>query len=120
MSHCQPAILESPVPPQARHLFFSLTSVGRPEEALDRLIPLVDGQSVVVGIGAPLVDALGCHVDGLRAFPCFGEVSVDIPQTQEALWCWLRGSDRGELLHLTRRIEAALSPALSLLPMGSK
>ena len=72
MNHCQPAILEAPVPLQARHLFFSLGSPGELRAALDRLVPLIDGRSLVVGLGQPLVQVLGCSVSGLRAFPCFG------------------------------------------------
>ena len=114
MNHCQPAILEVPVPLQARHLFFSLSSPGELCAALDRLVPLIDGRNLVVGLGQPLVQALGCSVSGLQAFPCFEGALVDVPSTQHALWCWLRGEDRGELLHVSRRLEAALSPALAL------
>jgi putative iron-dependent peroxidase len=37
-----------------------------------------------------------------------------VPSTPAALWCWLRGDDRGELLHRARAIERALAPALRL------
>lgn len=114
MNHCQPAILEAPVPLQARHLFFSLGSPGELCMALDRLVPLVDGRSLMVGLGQPLVQALGCSMPGLRVFPSFEGALVDVPSTQHALWCWLRGKDRGELLHRSRRLEASLSPALKL------
>lgn len=114
MNRCQPAILEAPVPLQARHLFFSLRSPDELRGALDRLVPWVDGRAVVVGLGQSLVTAMGCCVSGLREFPAFEGSLVEVPVTQFALWCWLRGSDRGELLHLSRRLEVALSPALSL------
>jgi len=32
-----------------------------------------------------------------------------------SLWCWLRGADRGELLHKSRAVEHALFPAFELL-----
>jgi putative iron-dependent peroxidase len=37
-----------------------------------------------------------------------------LPSTPAALWCWLRGSDRGELLHRSRKVLATLSPAFNL------
>jgi putative iron-dependent peroxidase len=37
-----------------------------------------------------------------------------MPATHGALWCWLRGDDRGDLLHLTRRVQAAVDGALAL------
>ena len=114
MYHSQPAILEAPVPLHARHLFFSLNSADELRGALDRLVPLVGGRNAVAGIGLSVIEALGCHIEGLRQFPRFDETFVEVPVTQDALWCWLRGEDRGELLHLSRRIEAALSPALIL------
>lgn len=37
MSYYQPGILATPVPPQARHLFFALESVEALPAALDKL-----------------------------------------------------------------------------------
>jgi putative iron-dependent peroxidase len=39
---------------------------------------------------------------------------LELPATPAALWCWLRGDDRGDLVHLTRRLQAALGGALAL------
>lgn len=113
MSQYQAGILEA-VPPQAQHLFFALESAADLPAAIDRLTNLVDGTSTVVGFGESLVQALGREVAGLRVFPALSGNGVDIPSSQHALWCWLRGGDRGELLHRSRRIEAALAPALRL------
>lgn len=117
MSYYQPGILATPVPPQARHLFFALESTEALPAALDKLMLLVDGKSAVVGFGESLVQALGGQIEGLRAFPALTGVGVDNPSTQHALWCWLHGEDRGELLHRSRAIEAALAPALRLVQM---
>lgn len=102
------------VPALARHLFFALESVAQLPDALSRLAPLADGDATVVGLGESLVRAAGGRIDGLRPFPTLGGSPVDIPSTQHGMWCWLRGDDRGELLHRSRRIEAALAPALRL------
>ena len=108
MTPCQPGILASPVPPQACHLFFALESAEALPAALDRLSQLADGEACVVGCGAALLRALGRHIDGLRSFPVLDGATVDIPSTQHALWCWLRGADRGELLLRRRELVAAL------------
>lgn len=113
----QSGILDTPIPSQARHLFFTLESVADLPAALDHLARIADGNHTVVGLGEPLVQALGRQIDGLRAFPALHGAGVDIPSTQYALWCWLRGDDRGELLHRTREFEAALAPALRLAQM---
>jgi len=101
------------VPAQARHLFFTLQSPEALPAALDALLPQVDGQRLIVGIGAPLVKALGREVPGLRAFPQLDAV-VENPSTQHALWLWLRGDERGDLLLQAQALEAALAPALRL------
>ncbi|MGP0013270.1 Dyp-type peroxidase [Pseudomonas sp.] len=117
MSHYQPGILAKPVPLQARHLFFALESAEALPAALDNLARLVDVKHTVVGFGESLVQALGGHVQGLRAFPVITGVGVDNPSTQHALWCWLHGDDRGDLLHRSRALEQALAPALKLVQM---
>jgi putative iron-dependent peroxidase len=50
-------------------------------------------------------------------FPALTGVGVDNPSTQHALWCWLHGTDRGELLNRSQAFEAALAPALRLVQM---
>ncbi|HNG38971.1 MAG TPA: Dyp-type peroxidase, partial [Accumulibacter sp.] len=39
---------------------------------------------------------------------------VTVPATPAALWLWLRGEDRGEILHRSRRLTAALAPVFRL------
>lgn len=114
MSHYQPGILATPVPPHARHMFFALESAAELPAALDKLLQRVDGKSAVVGFGESLVKALDGNIKGLRVFPALTGVGVDNPSTQHALWCWLHGTDRGELLNRSKAFEAALAPALRL------
>ena len=109
----QPAILE-PNPPLARFLSFSLHSVDGIEHCLRELQELVDGESIVVGFGESLVRTLGHSIDGLRIFPAMTMPGLDIPSTPAALWCWLRGSDRGELFHQSRLLGAMMMPAFTL------
>ena len=114
MSPYQSSILAQPIPSQARYMFFSLKSVEALPAALDTLSQWVDGKSVVAGLGAPLVMALGAKVQGLRVFPALNAM-VENPSTQHALWLWLLGDDRGELLLRSQTIEKALAPAFNVL-----
>jgi putative iron-dependent peroxidase len=54
---------------------------------------------------------MGRKIPGLRDFPVHSGAGVEVPSTPAALWCWLRGEDRGELVHRSRAIAAALAPA---------
>lgn len=116
MSLNQAAIL-APVPQAGQYLFFSLesNSTDRLRSCLSALAELVDGNQLLVGLGSDLLDALHTQVPGLRAFQAYAAHGIELPATPMALCCWLCGSDRGELWHLARRLERALSPALRLL-----
>jgi putative iron-dependent peroxidase len=113
MNAPQPGIL-APIPPLARHLVFSLQHDADLPQGLDVLGELVDGESTVVGIGPSLAQALAVEIEGLRVFPQYAGAGFDVPSTPAALWCWLRGEDRGELVHRTRRLERALVESFSL------
>lgn len=113
----QPGILEG-VPRVARYVLFTLAGEQQPAhaigEALERVSPLVNGRDVVVGIGPSLVKALGGDVPGLHEFPASFSGRVKVPSTPGQLWCWVRGDDLGELLHVTRKLQKALAPAFTL------
>jgi len=109
----QQGLLATPVPAHARHLFFALQSPEALPGVLDALLPHVDGQNLILGIGAPLVKALGRDIPGLRAFPQL-DAAVENPSTQHALWLWLRGNERGDLLLQAQALERVLAPALRL------
>lgn len=110
----QTGILAEPVPPLARHVFFTLESTEHLAAALRRLAVMVDGDATVIGFGKSLLQALNVKLEKLRIFPAMSNDGIDIPSTQHALWCWLRGDDRGELLHRTDALIAALAPALKV------
>jgi len=113
----QPGILE-PIPAVARYVVFALTEQGQErdavQEALRRLSPLANGSDVVLGIGPSLVAALGAEVPGLHEFRELSGHGVKVPATPGTLWCWVRGNDLGDLLHLTRKVQKALSPAFAV------
>lgn len=109
----QSGILE-PIPGAARFMRFDLAdaSLQELESALSRLQDQVDGVATVVGLGLSLVQALGARVPGLGAFPEHASATAPVPSTPGALLCWLRGDDRGDLLHRARRLTHLLAPAL--------
>jgi len=113
MKPIQPGILAA-IPPLGRYLTFDLVPEAGPGPALQRLAKTVDALQTVVGIGRSTALALGHDVPGLRDFPAATARGIEIPATHGALWCWLRGDDRGELVHRTRALEAVLAPAYRL------
>lgn len=113
MSQAQAGILQ-PLPPVARYLSFSLAPGADVAAGLKILQGLVDGEAIVAGLGLAPVSALGRKLAGLKPFPPLAGPGVDIPSTPVALWLWLRGSDRGELLHRARHLETALAPCFQL------
>ena len=113
----QPGILDA-VPAVARYVNFVIPESGTTPEgikdALTRLSPLANGSDVVLGIGPSLAKALGAEVPGLHEFPDFSGHGAKVPSTPGTLWCWIRGDDLGDLLHLTRKVQKALAPAFAV------
>lgn len=108
MLPCQPGILKD-VPAQARYLTYVLRDRQGAAAALRELQELIDGDATVLGVGRSLVTALGGELPGLGTFPAWAGAGLAIPSTPAALWLWLRGDDRGELVHRSRRIEHCLA-----------
>jgi len=117
MTNTQNGILQLP-PKHARYLSFYLEAdSATPEKvklALQELSELVDGERLLIGIGSSLLHVMDVSIQGVRLFPVMSGPGFDIPSTPAALWCWLRGDDRGELYHLSREIEQGLFPVFNL------
>jgi putative iron-dependent peroxidase len=111
----QPAIL-APIPLVGRYLFFSLAPVPINDlrDRLARLAGIVDGTQVLVGFGPQILQALESEVPGLHQMQSITGHGIEVPCTPSAVCCWLRGSDRGDLIHLSRQLEKALAPVLRL------
>jgi putative iron-dependent peroxidase len=97
-----------------RFLFFSLLPDAAVAAGLERLRDVADGSDAVIGLGPSVPAALGRKVDGLRTFPPRTGPGFDVPSTAKALWCWLRGSDRGDIVHRSRRITTTVASAFVL------
>ncbi len=110
----QSGILQ-PVPRQARYLSFSLKpDVVGLHDLLNKLAAEVDGNTVVVGLGLSVIQTLGKQIDGLRVMPVKSENGINIPSTPVDLQCWLRGDDKGELVHKNRYLKRLLQSTFRL------
>ncbi len=113
MADPQPGILATQAP-SARYLTFQLAPDASPVEARELLADAPFDDRVVVGIGQPLLLALDLRLDTMRPFPALTGPGISVPSTPAALWVWLRGDERGELVNRARRIVSALEPAYEL------
>jgi putative iron-dependent peroxidase len=113
MTEPQPGILAD-CPAASRYLFLRQNPDADVRAALQRLAQRPIDESWVVGIGSPLATAVGMQVEGLRVHPAVSGRGVVAPSTQAGLWLYLRGSDRGTLLHTGRELVDLLAPAFAL------
>jgi putative iron-dependent peroxidase len=113
MSNFQAGILDS-VPQHAKYLFYDQKPGCNLVECLNRLAELADGVEIVVGLGQSLVLKLQADIPGLRCLPAQSRADIDIPSTPSALMCWLRANDPGDLLHLSRQVNALLDDCFVL------
>ncbi len=113
METYQTGVLQ-PVPQQAVYLTCDLLRETSLLQAIE-VLQNINLASDVVGIGQSLLDRFNQSVPGLVSMPLFASKHINLPSTGTDLWCWLRGNDRGELLHRSRRIIQHLSPAFELI-----
>lgn len=109
MDITQPGILAEETK-MARYLEFAIDSEADIRTALQALASKNVTENIVIGLGQSLVDMLGKNISGLSTMPAQTGSGIDIPSTPAALWCWLRGNDRGEIFHHSRQIENMLAP----------
>ena len=108
----QPGVL-APASPVGRSLSFSVALESDPRPALARLREEFDPDWGVVGLGEPLIRALGREIRGLRAFPALSGSAHAIPSTQQDLWIFLRGADRGAIFDRSRKVFDLLEGAFA-------
>ncbi|TAK04347.1 MAG: Dyp-type peroxidase [Candidatus Manganitrophaceae bacterium] len=109
----QPGILAAPSA-LGRSLTFRMIPETNLRAALQRLAKGFDVHWGVVGVGEPVVRALSKEVAGLRAFPGLAGPGCNVPSTQQALWFFLRGEDRGVLFDRTEQLRSFLNEAVIL------
>ena len=113
MNTPQKGILLDP-PAHARYLSFSIADGAQLAQGLAILRDQVDGENIVAGIGQSVITALGARIEGMKSFPLLTAPGLAIESAPDGLWLWLRGEDRGELLHRSRHLTQVLAPAFSL------
>lgn len=113
MTNYQPGIMED-IPALARYQFFRLKPGTDPRQPLQALARIAVDQDIVVGLGTSLLSVLGADVPGMHKMPEFDGKGIDTPSTPFALVCWIRGKDRGDLLHKARLVRQTLETALTV------
>ncbi len=103
-----------PIPEQARYLTFTIQEQDMLKTCLSELAQVCDGKGIVVGLGQSVLSALELQIPGMRVFPAMANQGIEVPSTSAALWCWLRGTDRGELYYRAKELEEVLAPAFIL------
>ena len=109
MNNSQPGILAEETK-LSRYLEFTFDEKSEINAALKALININITDNIVVGVGQSLVEFLGEEIENLYTMPAQTGSGIDIPSTPAALWCWLRGNDRGEIFHHSRQLEDMLAP----------
>jgi putative iron-dependent peroxidase len=107
----QTGIIDAP-PAAGRHLTYELRAGANPREALRRLLDAAPA-STVIGVGPSLVNVLGAHIEGLRAFPGLAGAGVATPSTQTALWTFVREATASDAFETARALAGALEPDLT-------
>jgi len=110
---CQPGIL-APVPKLSRYLEFALLPDADPRKCLKALAARKVDASIVVGLGPALVQGQKGKIAAMRPFPNLSGPGCEVPSTQADLWFWIRGTDRGHILHLGRALARIAAPAFHL------
>ena len=111
----QPGIIQ-PVPEQGLYLTCNLRQSVNQQQVI-KILQSVEIDNNVIGLGQSLLDRFDLSVPGLKIMPAFTSKHIKMPTTANDFWCWLRGSDRGELLHRSRRIIRQLSPAFDFVDL---
>lgn len=106
----QPGIL-APVPATGRFATFALRAGADARAALRRVGDRSHDLSTVVGLGPPLLAALGVELAGLRSFP---RDMAQFPSTQAALWRFSAHANRSDAFDAGRAFAATLGDAFTV------
>ena len=102
------------IPTLARYQNYRLKPGADPRPALSALADIAVDEDIVVGIGQSLLMVLETEISGMHKMPEFLGKGIEIPTTPHALWCWIRGADRGDLLHKARKVRSLLADAFDI------
>lgn len=80
--------------------------------ALWAVLPGLVAEGVVVGLGGPLLDAVGAHVPGYRPFERLQQGRHTLPATPHALWTLALGASPGEVFQRAEALKQRLAAHL--------
>jgi putative iron-dependent peroxidase len=106
----QPGVLEAHSP-VARSVAFRIAPEADVAGALRRLRDGLSTEQAVIGLGEPVVRALGKRIEGLRPFPALAGPGCSVPSTQHSLWFLIRAQDPGTTFDISQRIRALVADA---------
>ena len=82
--------------------------------ALWQLLGELQCPQAVIGIGAPLVQAVGAAVPGLHPFARLQRGRHTMPATQNDVWALVPGPDSGRVFEVAEQLQARLAPLAHL------
>lgn len=80
-------------------------------QALWALLPALAADDVVIGLGAPLLQAAAAPVPGYAAFERLAGGRYTLPATPHALWTFIPGANPGVVFEVAERIKRQLGTA---------
>lgn len=101
----------APIPAHGRVVEFDAIPGADIRKVLHALTVLPQDGRYVVGLGSGLVRGISQALPDLPPFPAMAGPGCSIPSTQSDLWCWVRGEDRGSVLHHVRFFFAMVKDA---------
>ncbi len=107
----QPFILSKPLE-SGLSLSLGLAPGADALKALKRLGGGFELSWGTLGLGEPLVRALGKTVPGLSTFPAMSAPAAGVPSTQQAAWMMLAGLTQGDIFANLQAIKTLLGPDL--------
>lgn len=117
MSDFQTEIL-TPIPAHA--VYLHCCRVANADQAhiiaaLKQLSSQLSDKTVVIGLGASLLDFLNIQIPSMHAFPDFSASHLDMHVYETDLWIWLKAKERGELFHTTQQIGSLLKESFRII-----
>jgi putative iron-dependent peroxidase len=109
----QPSILSTPRA-LGRSVTLRLLPETDPRPALARLRETWVPAWGILGLGEPLVRALGATIPGLRPFPAMAGAACSVASTQQALWIRVGADDRSAVFDRSEQMLALLESAFVL------
>lgn len=109
----QPGIL-SEVTPAARYVVLDVPPDVAAKDVAHRLHELRIDDKLIVGLGDPLLRALGTRVPRVETFPALSGPGCAIPSTQGSILLITRGEDHGDTLIAMQRAMMALGHGLRI------